>query len=168
MTNSIRRRAQTWHYEAPEQNDADVRCINKSGTDLVSGKDYALIAMKAQIANLKKKMVVSLAKTTTLEEHNIAFDAARNADENRNRDFNRNKGISNGGTKRKFPDWKKKEDKQTCIIDGKTYMYRGERWKKTRLTEKHIRGFTGDTDTQKQANMNWSHTVARSQVFSDF
>jgi hypothetical protein len=62
--------------------DADVRCINKSGTDLVSGEDSTVLAMKAHISNLKKQMVVSLAKTTTLEEQNVAFAVTRNAYEN--------------------------------------------------------------------------------------
>jgi hypothetical protein len=103
--------------------DADVRRINKNVTDLVSGEYSTVLALKAQIADLKKQMVVNLAKTNTLEEQNFAFAAARHGGDNhRNRDFNRNKGRNNGGAKRKFPNWPKKEDKQTCIVDGETYV----------------------------------------------
>jgi hypothetical protein len=103
-----------------------------------------VLAMKAQIADLKKQMVVNLAKTNTLEEQNFDFAAARHGGENhQNRDFNRNKGRNNGGAKRKFPNWPKKEDKQTCVIDGETYMYCGECpnnrcWNKTHMTDKHV------------------------------
>jgi hypothetical protein len=129
--------------------------------------------MKAHIADIKKQMVANLAKTTTLKKQNFAFAAALHGGDNRNHDFNCNKGRNNGGAKRKFPNWPKKEDKQTCVIDGDTYMYCGEcpnnrSWNKTHLTEKHVRGFTGDNDTTKRANMTWSQTVANSEVFSDF
>jgi hypothetical protein len=129
--------------------------------------------MKAQIADLKKQMIVNLAKTTTLEEQNVVFAAARNGGENRNRDLNRNKERHNGVTKRKFANFPKKEDKKTCVIDGETYMYCGycpnnRCCNKTHLTDKHIQGFTGNNDIQKQANMAWSQTIARSEVFSDF
>jgi hypothetical protein len=118
-------------------------------------------------------MIANLAKTTNLEKQNAAFSAARNGGENRNRDFNRNKGRNNGGKKRKFPNLPKKEDKQNCVIDGRTYMYCGEfpnnrHWNKTRQTDKHVRGFTGDIDTQKQVNMTWSQTIASYEVFLDF
>jgi hypothetical protein len=56
--------------------DADVRRINKNGTDLVSGEDSTVLAMKAQIDDLKKQMIANLAKTTILEEQNFAFAAA--------------------------------------------------------------------------------------------
>jgi hypothetical protein len=153
--------------------DADVRRINKNGTDLVSGEDSTVLAMKAQIVDLKKLMIANITKTTTLEEQNVAVAAAQNGGENRNRDFNRNKGRNNGGTKRKFQNWPKKEDKQTCVIDSKTYMYCGECpnnrcWNKTRRTDNHVRGFTVNNDTQKHANMIWSQTIANSEVFSNF
>jgi hypothetical protein len=89
--------------------DADVRRINKNGTDLVSGEDSTVLVMKAQIADLKKQMVANLTTTTTLEEQNFAFAAARHGGDNRNCDFNHHKGRNNGGAKRKFPNWPKKE-----------------------------------------------------------
>jgi hypothetical protein len=123
--------------------DADVRRINKNGTDLVSGEYSIVLAMKAQISDLKKQIIVNLSKTTTLEEQNFAFAAAQNRGESQNRNFNRNKGRNNGGANCKFPNWPKKEDKRACVIDGDSYMYCGEcpnnrRWNKTHITDKHI------------------------------
>jgi hypothetical protein len=62
--------------------DADARRINKNGTDLVSGEDSTVLAMKDQIADLKKQMIANLAKTNTLEEQNFAFAAARHGGDN--------------------------------------------------------------------------------------
>jgi hypothetical protein len=155
--------------------DLDVRRINKGGLDLVSGEDSTVLAMQAEMADLKKQLHANVARTDAINQQNVALIAARN--ETRNRDFsrdsNRNKGRSNGGNKRKFPNWPKKDEKQTCTIDGETYKYCGEcpnnrRWNKTHLTEGHVRRFTGDTATQKHANMTWAQTVASSEVFSDF
>jgi hypothetical protein len=90
--------------------DADVRRINKNGTDLVSGEDSAVLATKAQTADLKKQMIVNIANTNTLEEKNLNFASDRHGGDNQNRDFNHNKGRNNGGAKCKFPNWPKKED----------------------------------------------------------
>jgi hypothetical protein len=155
--------------------DLDVRRINKGGLDLVSGEDSTVLTMKAEMADLKKQLHANVARTDAINQQNVALIAARNETCNRDfsRDSNRNKGRSNGGNKHKFPNWPKKEEKQTCTIDGETYKYCGEcpnnkRWNKTHLTEGHVRGFTGDTATQKHTNMTWAQTVASSEVFSDF
>jgi hypothetical protein len=155
--------------------DLDVRRINKGGLDLVTGEDSTVLAMKAEMADLKKQLHANVARKDAINQQNVALVAARNDTRNRDfsRDSNRNKGRSNGGYKRKLPNWPKKDEKQTCTIDVETYMYCGEcpnnrRWNKTHLTEKHVRGFTGDNATTKRANMTWSQTVANSKVFSVF
>jgi hypothetical protein len=91
--------------------DLDVRRINKGGLDLVSSKDSTVLAMQAEMADLKKQLHANVARTDAINQQNVALIAARN--ETRNRDFsrdsNRNKGRSNGGNKRKFPNWPKKD-----------------------------------------------------------
>jgi hypothetical protein len=155
--------------------DLDVLRINKGGLDLVSGEDSTVLAMKAEMADLKQQLHANVARTDAINQQNVALIVARNDNRNResSRDSNRNKGRNNGGYKRKFPNWPKKEEKQTCTINGETYKYCGEcpnnrHWNKTHLTEGHAQGFTGDTATQKHANMTWAQTKASSEVFSDF
>jgi hypothetical protein len=99
--------------------DGDVRRISKSGTDIFSGDDTMVLAMQSQIDALNKQIIANIAEISSLKKQNVA----RVASPLKPSSASRGNGDRNGsnGNKRKFPNWPKKEEKQTCEIDGTIY-----------------------------------------------
>jgi hypothetical protein len=147
--------------------DGDVRRISKGGTDIISGDDTAVLAMQAQIDDLKKQVLSNqtMALIASSSIPSSRPSSAQRGDRNRN---------GSNGIKHKFPNWPKKEEKQTCEVDGTTYMYCGEcprnrRWNTTHFTDKHVQGYAGENKgCNTRANMTLVESIANSSVFQDF
>jgi hypothetical protein len=145
----------------------DVRRISKGGTEIISGDDTTVLAMQAQIDALKKQVISN--QTMAL----VGSSSTPSLRPSRAQRGNRNRNWSNGN-KRKFPNCPKKEKKQTCKIDGTTYMYCGEcpcnrRWNTTHFTGKHVQMYVGENKGGTTwANMTWVESITNSAVFQDF
>jgi hypothetical protein len=121
--------------------DGDFRCISKGGTEIISGDDTTFLAMQAQINDVKKQVLSdqTMALISSSSIPSLRPSSAQRGTRNRNR---------SNGNKRKFPNLPKKEEKQTCEVDGTAYMYCGEcprnrRWNTTHFTDKHVQGYAG-------------------------
>jgi hypothetical protein len=146
--------------------DGGVRRLSKGGTEIISGDNTAVLAMQAQIDDLNKQVISN--QNMAL----VASPSTPSSKPSRAQRGNRNRNGSNG-SKRKFSNLPKKEEKQTCEVDGTTYMYCGEcprncRWNTTHFTDKHVQGYIGENKGgATRANMTWVESIANSPVFQD-